>query len=49
MHDIHSESVDAAIALIPKLIAEGYQLVTVQEMAAAKGIVMEAGKTYTDF
>lgn len=38
MHDIHSESVDAAIELIPKLIAEGYQLVTVSEMAAAKGV-----------
>lgn len=49
MHDIHTESVDAAIELIPKLIEAGYQLVTVPEMAAAKGVVMEAGKSYTDF
>lgn len=49
MHDIHTESVDAAIELIPMLIDEGYQLVTVSEMAAAKGIVLEDGKSYTDF
>lgn len=49
MHDIHSESVDAAMELIPKLIEAGYQLVTVPEMAAAKGVTMEAGKSYTDF
>lgn len=49
MHDIHSETVDAAIKLIPKLQEEGYQLVTVSEMAAAKGIQLEAGEKYTDF
>ncbi len=49
MHDIHSESVDAAIEMIPKLIAQNYQLVTVSEMAAAKGIKMENGERYTDF
>ena len=46
MHDIHSTSVDAAIALIPMLIDEGYQLVTVSEMAEAKGIVLENGSNY---
>ncbi len=49
MHDIHTESVDAAIELIPMLEEEGYQLVTVSEMAAAKGIKMEKGEKYTDF
>lgn len=49
MHDIHSESVDAAIRLIPMLQQAGYQLVTVSEMAAAKGRGLENGKTYTDF
>lgn len=49
MHDIHTESVDAAIELIPMLEEEGYQLVTVSEMAAAKGIKMEKGGKYTDF
>lgn len=49
LHDIHSATIDAAIELIPMLLEEGYQLVTVSEMAAAKGIQMEAGERYTDF
>ena len=49
MHDIHTESVDAAMELIPKLQEAGYQLVTVTELAAAKGITLEDGEKYTDF
>lgn len=49
MHDIHTETVDAAIVLIPKLIEAGYQLVTVSELAAARGIGMQNGASYTDF
>lgn len=49
MHDIHSTSVDAAIALIPKLIDNGYQLVTVSELAEARGLKLENGSVYTDF
>lgn len=49
MHDIHSSTVDAALQLIPKLIENGYQLVTVSEMAEARGIILENGKVYTDF
>ena len=49
MHDIHTESIDAAIALIPKLQEAGYQLVTVSELAMAKGVQMQAGEKYTDF
>lgn len=37
MHDIYEESANAAAELIPKLIDEGYELVTVSEMAAARG------------
>lgn len=49
MHDIHSPTVDAALKLIPELIEEGYQLVTVSEMAEARGIHMAAGEVFTDF
>lgn len=49
MHDIHSPTIDAAIEVIPKLIDKGYQLVTVSEMAAAKGVDLENGAVYTDF
>ncbi len=46
MHDIHKQSVDASLDLIPALKKEGYQLVTVSELFKAKGITMIPGKTY---
>lgn len=49
LHDIHSTSVDAALYLIPRLVAAGYQLVTVSELAEARGIVLKNGVSYTDF
>lgn len=48
MHDLYSQSKDAAVTVIPKLIKKGYQLVTVSEMAVYKGFEMENGKAYTD-
>lgn len=49
MHDIHEWSVEAAIEVIPKLIDAGYQLVTVSELAAARGVTLEPGVTYFNF
>ena len=49
MHDIFKESVDAAEIFIPQLLQEGYQLVTVSELAAAKGIPLENGTAYGSF
>lgn len=49
MHDIHEWSVEAAVELIPKLIDAGWQLVTVSEMAAARGVALEPGVTYFNF
>jgi len=49
LHDIHGTTVDAAKEFIPKLIEEGYQLVTVSELAAAKGIPLVQGETYASF
>ena len=46
MHDIHQWSVKAALRLIPDLLQEGYKLVTVQELAQAKGITLENGQVY---
>lgn len=46
MHDIFSTSVDAAEILIPRLISEGYELVTVHELAAAKGVELTSGIAY---
>lgn len=49
IHDIHSWSVDAAIRLIPMLQEKGYQLVTVSELAEARGITMQNGGKYFNF
>lgn len=49
MHDIHEFSVDAAVALIPQLIEKGYQLVTVSELAEARGVEMKNGEKYFQF
>ena len=48
MHDIYDATADAAVALIPELTARGYQLVTVSELAAARG-GMAAGHKYSQF
>ena len=49
MHDIFSTSVDAAEIFIPKLIEEGYQLVTIHELARIKGTELQTGIAYGDF
>lgn len=49
MHDIFSTSVDAAEIFIPKLIEEGYQLVTIHELAKIKGTELQTGIAYGDF
>ncbi len=46
MHDIHDETVAAAIELIPMLEEEGFQLVTVSELASAKGEILQNGIAY---
>lgn len=48
MHDIHSQTVDAAAQIIPWLQAQGYQLVTVSELAKYKGDGLEKGGVYTN-
>ena len=49
MHDIHSPTIAAAEILIPELVARGYQLVTVSELAQYKGIQMQNGQVYSSF
>ncbi len=46
MHDIHMPSAKAVEIVVPKLVEKGYQLVTVSELAQAKGITLENGKRY---
>lgn len=47
MHDLYESTAEASKTLIPWLIEEGYQLVTVSEMMDAKGISIRKGELYT--
>lgn len=49
LHDIHKTTVDAMETLIPKLVDEGYQLVTVSELAKARETGMHKGQKYFEF
>ena len=48
MHDIHEPSVECALRLIPDLLAQGYKLVTLSEMAEIKNVRLE-NASYSDF
>jgi peptidoglycan/xylan/chitin deacetylase (PgdA/CDA1 family) len=49
MHDIHDFTVEAMKMVIPILKEQGFQFVTVSEMAAFKGTNMENGMKYFEF
>lgn len=46
LHDIYKETADATKEFIPKLVAEGYQLVTIDEFYKHKGMTLEGGGSY---
>lgn len=45
-HDLHKTTVDAMERVIPALIKEGYQLVTVSELLTCRGGEISVGKMY---
>lgn len=47
MHDLYYSTGEATKIIVPWLINQGYQLVTVSEMMEYKGISLKAGKVYT--
>lgn len=49
MHSIHGSTIDAAEYIIPWLIDQGYQLVTVSELAYFRGVELENGSIYYSF
>ncbi len=49
MHELYSATGAAALQIIPELTAIGYQLVTVSEMAQARGVALQPGQTYSSF
>ncbi len=48
MHELYSQSGAAAAEIIPRLVEQGYQLVTVSELAQYRGGA-EAGREYSQF
>lgn len=46
MHDIYSSTAEACAEVIPWLLDEGYQVTSVSEMFAARGVELEGGKVY---
>lgn len=46
MHDIFDTSVTAALAAVDRLLAQGYRLVTVEELFAQRGRTPQAGAVY---
>lgn len=49
LHDMTDSSVEAALAIVDHLQAQGFQFVTVSELAKRKGIPVEPGKEYYKF
>lgn len=49
LHDLSDSSVDAALSIIDRLQEEGFQFVTVQQLAALRGVIPQPGKTYQCF
>lgn len=47
MHDLYYSTGDATEIIVPWLVKQGYQLVTVSELMEYKGVKLKAGKTYT--
>lgn len=49
MHDIYDSTVDATGRIIDELRAQGYEFVTLTELAEARGVKLEAGVSYGSF
>lgn len=49
MHDLYRPTADASKRIIPKLVSQGYQLVTVEELRLLKGYKLKPGRVYTSF
>ncbi len=49
MHSIYNSTAEAVETIVPELLNQGYQLVTVSEMIKYKGAQPEGGKLYYNF
>jgi peptidoglycan/xylan/chitin deacetylase (PgdA/CDA1 family) len=49
MHDIYIQTADVVKTIVPTLQTMGYKMVTISELAAARGVTLEVGQKYYDF
>lgn len=49
MHELYTSTADAVERIVPELARRGFQMVTVSEMAAARGKSLQAGHLYSEF
>lgn len=49
MHDIYGSTVDAVPGIIDRLRQEGYEFVTITELATLRGVTLQNGETYFSF
>lgn len=49
MHDLHKTTADAVPSVCKYLKKQGYQMVTIEEMALLKGVKLKAGQVYYNF
>ena len=49
MHSIYESTADAVEVIVPELLSEGYELVTVSELAYYKGYSLNNGEKYYSF
>ncbi|MBE6933858.1 MAG: peptidoglycan N-acetylglucosamine deacetylase [Ruminococcaceae bacterium] len=49
LHDLSDSSVNAALSIVDRLHGEGFQFVTVSQLAALRNTSLQPGKTYCKF
>lgn len=49
LHDLYETTVEASEIFIPELVARGYRMVTVSELAELRGVPLESGEDYECF
>ncbi len=49
MHELYGATADATATIVPQLVEQGFQLVTVSEMAKIKGVGLESNRVYYSF
>ena len=49
LHDMSSSSVQAALEIVDELLARGFQIVTVSQLAKARNTSLRPGQVYAKF